>query len=144
MRPWRLPPQLTLRLLCFFRMVYRVIFTALPQSVGFGFPYDLNPLHKRQLIFPDPIFCIDFISILLLCGDCGNICAVRDQRHSPLVVLGDADMGVFQAADEFEKLPMWFMTFHGQQSIPHVLDVSTDRRRGRPAEHTPRAGREYR
>ncbi|XP_043240174.1 twinkle protein, mitochondrial-like [Amphibalanus amphitrite] len=28
-----------------------------------------------------------------------------------------------QAADEFEKLPMWFMTFHGQQSIPHVLDA---------------------
>jgi twinkle protein len=27
-------------------------------------------------------------------------------------------------ADKFEKLPLYFMTFHGQQSIKAVLDVS--------------------
>jgi twinkle protein len=29
-------------------------------------------------------------------------------------------------ADEFEKLPIFFMTFHGQQSIKHVLEVKSD------------------
>lgn len=27
-------------------------------------------------------------------------------------------------ADKFEKLPLYFMTFHGQQSVKAVLDVS--------------------
>lgn len=27
-------------------------------------------------------------------------------------------------ADEFEKLPLYFMTFHGQQTVKNVLEVS--------------------
>jgi hypothetical protein len=35
-------------------------------------------------------------------------------------------MHVFdQFADQFSRLPMFFMTFHGQESIDKVINVST-------------------
>jgi len=34
-------------------------------------------------------------------------------------------------ADQFEELPMYFMTFHGQENIRNVIEVSAvDRDRG--------------
>lgn len=39
----------------------------------------------------------------------------------------DGNLDKFDSyANAFEKLPIYFMTFHGQQSIKIVMDVSTN------------------
>lgn len=54
-----------------------------------------------------------------------NARLARTMLHQMAGVQLDENLDKFDSyADEFEKLPIYFMTFHGQQSIKIVMEVS--------------------